>query len=232
MRKLSLTKLRWSVQSHTDKKYERQDLRLLLVLCGGYPRPPPPTPRSEIFDLLLLTKSRPVFTSAGARLQGVISPARISTWQESRGMRKGKCQSRGETKWPPATLQASVSAIQCRQSHFSLPCMPWSLFLQLPNPRQSKFFWPLAEILQFSPSSVRMGTWQTCCVSRIPEAAGVDYLHKRSRLVHATEVGRLHPSTWQWVEPAGLPGRRGWEDHRAAVKEARRRLWVRGENHL
>ena len=149
MRKLSLTKLRWSVQSHTDKKYERQDLRLLLILCGGYPRPPPPTPRSEIFDLLLLTKSRPVFTSAGARLQGVISPARISTWQESRGMRKGKCQSRGETKWPPATLQASVSAIQCRQSHFSLPCMPDPYFSssQIPG----------------SPSS--FGPWQKFCSS-------------------------------------------------------------------
>ena len=113
----------------------------------------------------------------------------------------------------------------------------YSPVLLSPVPEVSKLFLPLAEILQNSLSSVRTGTWRTCCTSatvgcleRGGEQGKDLNLHKRARLAHVTEVGGLNPYTWQRVEREGFPVRTKWKDHQAAVREATPCVWVRGEN--
>ena len=124
----------------------------------------------------------------------------------------------------------SVPSVLLRQSIYAPVLMS-------PVPEVSKLFLPLAEILQTSLSSVRTGTWRTCCTSATigclerGGGQGMDLnLHKHARLVHVTEVGGLNPSTWQRVERAGFPVRSKWKDHPAVVREATPCLWVRGEN--
>ena len=79
---------------------------------------------SQIWDVLFLVSwvmsAGSDFTSTCEHLTGITRS-------------EAECQSRSQTKWPPATLQASVSVIQCHRSYCGIPFIPQSSCLQFPK---------------------------------------------------------------------------------------------------
>ena len=109
-----------------------------------------------------------------------------------------------------------------------------------PAPEVPKLLSPLTEILQTTPSSVRMGTWRTCCTPATIGCRGggggagrrIDLnLHERAHwFMRQTWAGSINPPGRGWSAQDFRAGR--VEGTPGPVKQARRCLWVRGANRL